>query len=272
MNLALLIPNSTPFIALADYAVNRFKKDFASIIVIAHDTATPFEDFTNRVKKTGILNAFDEFLYCKFESLFGHWDSAVIQNQLKITANNEIIFIRSLKSNELATVLEENRSDILVGIGCGYVMIDHIPQRVLPLNIHPGILPIYKGLGNPEAMIRNDHNNMGLTIHRMSKQIDSGEIFLIRRISLLKRLTIPESYILCYKTGIRLLACALANRLHEISKNHSATLNNHLWRMSLSRFIGNRILYYLKYLSNITYKTKTKCFLINQQSASIVFD
>jgi hypothetical protein len=247
LKLALLIPNSKTFIALSNYAIKKLKKDFTSIIVIAHNTALPFEDFKVRFKKAGFLKAFDEFLYCKFESSLGLWDSAFIKNELIYSPNRELISISSLKSNDLAAVLEKNRSDILVGIGCGYVMVDRIPQRVLPINIHPGILPIYRGLGNPEALIKYDYSNMGLTIHRMSKQIDCGQIYFKRKIPLLKRLTIPESYILCYKTGIRMISYSLRyNRSQYNSAINAGTSINHLWRMPLSRYLASRILILFK--------------------------
>jgi len=241
VNLALLIPNSTPFIALSDYAVKNISKYFASIIVIAHKTATPSEDFRKRVKKAGFLNTIDEFSYCMLESWFGMWDCAVYQNKLPYFPSINLIPITSLKSDDLANVLEHNRSDILIGVGCSYVMVDRIPQRVFPINIHPGILPTYRGLGNPEALIRRDFNNMGLTIHRMSKQIDCGQILLKRRIPLIKRLSIPASYILSYKTGIRLISKALGNRSHHIPTINSEISKNNLWRMPLSKYLISKI-------------------------------
>src|SRR5436190_13375362 len=44
------------------------------------------------------------------------------------------------------------------------------------LNIHPSLLPKYKGLGTHEAALTADDKSTGATVHLVTDQLDSGEI------------------------------------------------------------------------------------------------
>lgn len=60
----------------------------------------------------------------------------------------------------------------------GYMRI--LPQNVLSLgtfiNIHPSILPNYKGVGAIKRAYHNNDKEIGITIHYVSDDLDSGEI------------------------------------------------------------------------------------------------
>lgn len=47
----------------------------------------------------------------------------------------------------------------------------------LPLNIHPGPLPKYRGVRPINWALKNGENHHGVTIHRMDEGIDSGPIY-----------------------------------------------------------------------------------------------
>jgi hypothetical protein len=126
-----------------------------------------------------------------------------------------------------------------VGLGCEYIAIEKMPSSITALNIHPGILPYYKGVGNPEAWLRGDFGRMGVTIHRMTQRIDDGPIICQRSIAGMKRLNIPLSYLVAYKEGIDMLAVAVG-KPHVGSSAPSKTPKPArviLWRMRISLFI-----------------------------------
>ena len=54
------------------------------------------------------------------------------------------------------------------------------------LNIHPSLLPKYKGLNTHERVIKNKEKFSGCTVHFVSEKLDSGKIILQKKIELLK--------------------------------------------------------------------------------------
>ena len=54
------------------------------------------------------------------------------------------------------------------------------------LNIHPSLLPKYKGLDTHKRVILNKEKFTGCTVHIVSSKLDSGKIILQRKIKILK--------------------------------------------------------------------------------------
>ena len=60
------------------------------------------------------------------------------------------------------------------------------------LNIHPSLLPKYKGLNTHLRAIRNKEKYSGCTVHFVSSKLDSGKIILQKKVKLSKKET-PSS-------------------------------------------------------------------------------
>ena len=54
------------------------------------------------------------------------------------------------------------------------------------VNIHPSLLPKYKGLNTHARAIRNNEKFSGCTVHFVSEKLDSGKIILQRKVKILK--------------------------------------------------------------------------------------
>ena len=50
------------------------------------------------------------------------------------------------------------------------------------LNIHPSLLPNYKGLNTHERVIQNKEKFSGCTVHFVSSKLDSGKIVLQKKV------------------------------------------------------------------------------------------
>ena len=50
------------------------------------------------------------------------------------------------------------------------------------LNIHPSLLPKYKGLNTHERAIRNKDKYSGCTVHFVNSRLDSGEIIKQKKV------------------------------------------------------------------------------------------
>ena len=55
------------------------------------------------------------------------------------------------------------------------------------LNIHPSLLPKYKGLNTHKRVILNKENFTGCTVHLVNYKLDSGKIILQKKIRVLKK-------------------------------------------------------------------------------------
>ena len=54
------------------------------------------------------------------------------------------------------------------------------------LNIHPSLLPKYKGLNTHERVIKNNEKYSGCTVHYVNYKLDSGKIILQKKIIIKK--------------------------------------------------------------------------------------
>jgi phosphoribosylglycinamide formyltransferase-1 len=60
------------------------------------------------------------------------------------------------------------------------------------LNIHPSLLPKYKGLNTHERAIRNKDKYSGCTVHYVNSRLDSGEIIDQKKVRI-KKLDTPKT-------------------------------------------------------------------------------
>ena len=57
------------------------------------------------------------------------------------------------------------------------------------LNIHPSLLPKYKGLNTHERVLENKEKYTGCTVHYVSPKLDSGQIILQKKVRIDKNYT-----------------------------------------------------------------------------------
>ena len=58
------------------------------------------------------------------------------------------------------------------------------------LNIHPSLLPKYKGLNTHERAIKNKDKFAGASIHKVTEKLDSGKVILQKKVKILKSDTV----------------------------------------------------------------------------------
>ena len=93
--------------------------------------------------------------------------------------------------NTLLKVLQKNQIEILCLAGFMKVLsknfIDSFFNMIL--NIHPSLLPKYKGLNTHKRALKNKEKFSGCTVHRVNGKIDSGEIILQSKVKIAKNET-----------------------------------------------------------------------------------
>ena len=60
------------------------------------------------------------------------------------------------------------------------------------INIHPSLLPKYKGLNTHKRVLSNNEKFSGCTIHYVNAKLDSGKIILQKKVKILKNDSIEK--------------------------------------------------------------------------------
>ena len=104
--------------------------------------------------------------------------------------NYSIDFTESKKLTDIVlNLLEKNHIKLVCLAGF---------MRILPvyfiksfkgkiLNIHPSLLPKYKGLNTHERVINNEEKFTGCTVHYVNKFLDAGKIIIQKRVRIQKK-------------------------------------------------------------------------------------
>ena len=66
-------------------------------------------------------------------------------------------------------------TDIIFSLGYMKVIENEIIDNIDVINLHPSVLPLYKGLMTQKRMLINKEKNYGFTIHKVSNQLDEGK-------------------------------------------------------------------------------------------------
>ena len=95
---------------------------------------------------------------------------------------------KNLSEKKLLKKLVNNKIKLICLAGFMKVLTaDFIKKFKKPiLNIHPSLLPKYKGLNTHKRVIKNKEKYSGSTVHLVSSKLDSGKIILQKKIKILK--------------------------------------------------------------------------------------
>ena len=112
-----------------------------------------------------------------------------------------------LKNDDTYSLIDSIPADVI--IVCSYGLI--IPPRILKakkygcLNIHPSLLPKYRGAAPLQRTIINGEKSTAVCIMQMDEGLDTGDIILMEEFDLSDRATTQDLKIKAHDLGMRLL-------------------------------------------------------------------
>ena len=125
--------------------------------------------------------------------------SLVISNNknaygINYAKNNKIKFkiINSKKminfENKTLIILKKNNIKLICLAGFMKVLSDKFIKefKYKILNIHPSLLPKYKGLNTHKRVLKNKEKFSGCTVHYVTNKLDSGRIILQKKVRIIK--------------------------------------------------------------------------------------
>ena len=103
---------------------------------------------------------------------------------------NKIIKYSNIKIAEKNIFLElkKNKIDLICLAGFMKILskdfIKHFYGKII--NIHPSLLPKYKGLNTHQRAIKNKEKYSGCSVHYVNEKLDSGKIILQKKVRIFK--------------------------------------------------------------------------------------
>ena len=98
---------------------------------------------------------------------------------------------KNLSENNLLSILKINNIKMICLAGFMKILSKNFIKSFKGkiLNIHPSLLPKYKGLNTHERVLRNNEKYSGCTVHFVNSRLDSGKIILQKKIKISKNET-----------------------------------------------------------------------------------
>ena len=90
--------------------------------------------------------------------------------------------------NQILSVLKENKIKIIFLAGFMKILSKNFISKFKGkiLNIHPSLLPKYKGLNTHQRALDNNEKYSGCTVHFVNSKLDSGKIILQKKVKISK--------------------------------------------------------------------------------------
>ena len=95
---------------------------------------------------------------------------------------------KSLAEKKILFELKKNKIDLVCLAGFMRILSKSFIKNFngIILNIHPSLLPKFKGLNTHERVIKNKEKYSGCTVHIVNSKLDSGKIILQKKIKIQK--------------------------------------------------------------------------------------
>ena len=130
-------------------------------------------------------------------------------------ANNIPLFQpKTLKDNDFVDKLKSFNADLFIVAAYGKIIPENILNipKLMPINVHASLLPKYRGAAPIQHAIINGETVTGITIMKMDKGMDTGEIILQKKCDI----TQDDTYESLYNKLANLGAQTLIETLESI--------------------------------------------------------
>ena len=98
---------------------------------------------------------------------------------------------KNLSEKNLINILKKNKIELICLAGFMKILSKNFIKKFKGriLNIHPSLLPKYKGLNTHKKALKNKEKYSGCTVHFVNSRLDSGKIILQKKVKITKNET-----------------------------------------------------------------------------------
>lgn len=129
-------------------------------------------------KRYGFRRVLDVLLLRACFSIRDHWKKSSAKSYVPDLS------VVDLSEPSVAAYIKNRNPSVVITNGCSVVkesLLKLFPE--LAINVHPGIAPRYRGIGNFWAFFERNQEQVGVTVHRLVKGIDAGERLVVEAIN-----------------------------------------------------------------------------------------
>ena len=136
-------------------------------------------------------------------------------------------YVNAKDEDKMIDLFRVWRVDLIVLAGYMRVIKDPDAFPVPIINVHPSLLPKYKGLHAVEQAIDSGDAVSGCTVHYVNEELDGGEIILQGEVSILPEDTVESLTKAIQRKEYALLPQAIENVKYQLPKQNSRHLLSH---------------------------------------------
>jgi len=101
------------------------------------------------------------------------------ENDIPIEILDHTLFQnRNDYDKELVSILQTYNLDLVVLSGFMRILTPIFTENIKAINIHPSLLPLYKGSKALDRSFEGDEKLAGVSIHHVTSELDGGEVIL----------------------------------------------------------------------------------------------
>ena len=108
----------------------------------------------------------------------------------KFNIKKKILNFKSNKNAEkkILLITKKNKINLICLAGFMKILSQNFIKKFKGkiINIHPSLLPKYKGLNTHEKAIKNQEKFSGCTVHFVTKKLDSGKVIMQKKVKITK--------------------------------------------------------------------------------------
>ena len=233
---------------------NALNKDFSIHSIILEEGVRKKEFLKKRIRHLGFRKVSGQVLFQLSVVRLLHFFSAKrkkeILDEFKLEdsplPNRKIINVNSVNDKECITALQKINPAIVVVIGTRIIskeVLNCIGAKFV--NIHAGITPRYRNVhGAYWALVNNDKDNCGVTVHLVDHGIDTGSVLYQTKISITSKDNFITYPLLQLAEGIIYLKKALHDIFEEKVVIKKGTVDSKIWHHpTLYQYLYQRIVH-----------------------------
>ena len=126
--------------------------------------------------------------------------------------------IKSKNEELIIDVMKAWKVDLIILAGWMRIvtpkLLDAFPNRII--NVHPSLLPKYKGLHAVEQALESGDDTTGCTVHYVTEELDSGDIICQEKVHIFPHDTVQSLTKVIQQREYEILPRAIENVKHKL--------------------------------------------------------
>ena len=127
-------------------------------------------------------------------------------------------YVNAKDEDQMVKLFEVYKVDLIVLAGYMRVIKNPAAFPAPMINVHPSLLPKYKGLHAVEQAMEAGEEYTGCTVHYVNEELDGGEIILQREVPILADDTVESLTKAIPRMEYAILPAAIEHVKHELQK------------------------------------------------------